>query len=178
MKRGKRKGIDRPCACKIEESDIFVRGDIVSLDLTNGVNVEFPKDWGLIHDPKGECVDFCEVFIAPFGLGKRLSKSEVQRVGSDARLYYGSDTVLHDARVEIPEGPWDRVGDIACIYYDRYGDLEAPYYHKTDVPRRRSERAILFKQRSPKALLGHRVRAYRISLPDGCKITAHGFVWP
>jgi len=178
MRRGNRLGIDRPPACKIEESDIFIRGDIVSLDLTNGVNVAFPEDWGLVHDSTGRCVDRCEVFITPYVEGRRLSNSEARGVGQDAKSYYGSDTVLHDAIVEIPKGPWDRVGDIACIYYDRYGELEAPYYHKTDVPRKRSERAILFKQRTPKLLLGKRVRAFRLSLPDGCKITAHGFVWP
>jgi len=178
MKRGQRKGIDKPVCCDLENSEIFIRGDIVSIELTTGTTVELPEDWGLIHDPSGECTDMCEVFIAPYSHGRRLRNSEVSKVGKDARAYYGDTAELHDATVEIPVGPWDRVGDIRCINYDRYGELKGPYYHDTDVPKKRSDRAILFKQRGYRQLLGQRVKAYRISLPDGCKITEHGFVWP
>jgi hypothetical protein len=178
MKRGQRKGIDTPVYCDLANSEIFVRGDIVSVVLTNDVEVSLPEDWGLIHDPSGKCTDQCEVFIAPYSHGRRLRNSEVQKVGRDARAYYGNGAELHEATVELPIGPWERVGDIACINYDRYGELEGPYYHDTDVPKKRSERAILFRQRQYRTLLGQRVKAFRISLPDGCKITEHGFVWP
>lgn len=178
MKRGNRKGIDTPGYCDLENSEIFVRGDIVSIELVGKPDVVLPEDWGLIHDPSGNCSDRCEVFIAPYSHGRRLRNSEVQKVGRDARAYYGNDVELHDSTVEIPEGPWERVGDIECIKYDRYGELAGPYYHDTDVPTKRSERAILFRQRHYRMLLGQRVKAFRISLPDGCKITEHGFVWP
>lgn len=178
MKRGRRKGIDRDGVCDLANSEIFVRGDIVSVLLTTDVLVELPEDWGLIHDPSGMCTDKCEVFIAPYSQGRRLRTSEVPKVGRDARAYYGNTDQLHDATIEIPRGPWERVGDIRCINYDRYGELEGPYYHDTDVPKKRSDRAILLRQRRSETLLGQRVKAFRISLPDGCKITQHGFVWP
>ena len=178
MKRGRRKGIDKNVCCDLANSEIFIRGDIVSILLTTDVMVELPEDWGLIHDPSGDCVDRCEVFIAPYSLGRRLRNSEARRVGEDARAYYGNTDELHDSTVEIPKGPWDRVGDISCINYDRYGELKGPYYHDTDVSKKRSERAILFRQRHYEVLVGQRCKAFRISLPDGCKINAHGFVWP
>lgn len=176
MKRGRRCGVDK--TCDLEGSKIMIRGDIVSIELTNDKVVELPDDWGLIHDPSGVGVDKCEVFIAPFTEGRRTRNSELSNVGDDARAYYGFGEELHDVTVEIPNGPWERVGDISCINYDRYGELEGPYYHDTDVPKRRSERAILMRQRRAEVLCGKRVRAFRISLPDGCRITAHGFVWP
>jgi hypothetical protein len=156
----------------------MIRGDIVSLELTTGMVVELPDDWGLIHDPSGIGVDRCELFIAPFIMGRRMNNSHLSKVGDDARSYYGYDQELHGVTVEIPEGPWERVGDIAVINYDRHGELKGPYYHDTDVPKRRSERAILMRQRTPKPLFGRRVKAFRISLPDGCRINAHGFIWP
>ncbi len=178
MKRGRRRGIDKPIVCDLSRSETFIRGDLVSIEMTNGYLVEMPGDWGLIHDPSGACVDRCEVFVAPYSRGRKLRDSEARKVGSDAIAYYGSDTSLYLSSFAIPHGPWLFEGDISCINYDRYGELKGPYYHDTDVPKKRAERAKLFRQKRSEVLCGKRVRAFRISLPDGCKINAHGFVWP
>lgn len=181
MKRGKRKGIDLPVSCDLEAGEgtsIIIRGDIVSIVLTDDTLISMPEDWGLIHDTKGKCVDECEVFIAPYVMGHKLDAQRMREVNSDAISYYGNDAELNVSYVEIPVGPWDRVGDIKVINYDRYGELEGPYYHDTDVPRKRSERAILMRASRYQLLCGQRCRPFRISLPDGCRVTSHGFVWP
>lgn len=176
MKRGSRCGIDK--TCEMESSDIFVRGDIVSIVLTSGIEVVMPEEWGLIHDPSGNSIDRCEVFVTPYAEVTRSRARKSNEVGSDAKAYFGSDTRTVDVSIDIPSGPWKRVGYISCINYDRHGNLEGPYYHDTDVPKRPSERAILFEQTKSEVLCGVRCRPFRISLPDGCRINAHGFIWP
>jgi hypothetical protein len=103
---------------------------------------------------------------------------ELPKEVHDAALeYWGEDYKLKQGFVELPKGPWDRVGRIVRVYYDRYGELASPYQHpfKQEV----KDAAVLYKQqRSQRYGPKGAHKAYRISLPDGCVINAHGFVWP
>jgi len=174
--RSRRKGIACNGGCDLEETPLLVRGDIVSCEMSDGSTVEFPESWGLVHDPVGSCVDECEIFVCPYSVTGALRHDLPSEVHDAAVSYWGDGYRLKSGMVELPNGPWDRVGRIVRVYYDRYGELASKYQHpfKQDV----KDAAILYKQRRPQRYGRSGHKAYRISLPDGCVINAHGFVWP
>lgn len=176
MSRSKRKGIDCNGACSLDETPLLVRGDVVSCELSDGRTVEFPESWGLVHDPVGECVDTCEIFVCPYSLSSRSRVEVPQDVHRVATDYWGDGYKLKNGFVELPHGPWERVGRIVRVYYDRYGELASKYQHpfKQEV----KDSAVLYKQRRAQRYGSKSHKAYRISLPDSCVINAHGFVWP
>lgn len=176
MARSKRKGISCNGGCSLEETPLLVRGDVVSCEMTDGSTVEFPESWGLVHDPVGSCVDECEIFVCPYTTTGVLRHTVPSEVMDAAQSYWGDEYRLQEGMVELPNGPWERVGRIVRIYYDRYGELASPYQHpfKENV----KDAAVLYKQRSPQKYGRSSRKAYRISLPDGCVINAHGFVYP
>jgi hypothetical protein len=175
--RSQRRGIGRSGACDLKETPLLVRGDIVSCEMADGSTVEFPKSWGLVHDTGGGCVHECEIFVCPYTVQGNLHGEVPEEVHNAATDYWGEGYKLLQGFVELPNGPWDRVGRIVRVYYDRYGELASPYQHpfKQDV----KDAAILYRQRrAQKYGRSGSHKAYRISLPDGCVINAHGFVWP
>ncbi len=157
-------------ACSVP---LMIRGDVVSFEMKNGDVVELPGDWGIIHDPLGECIPRCELMLAPYRVVRRNASKLPQELADAASDYFGDKTPLYQADIDLPAGPWDRVGRVVRIYYDRYGDLEGPYQHpfKQPVLLSRQKRAQVFPG-------GHKVRAYKLSLPNECVIDEHGFVWP
>lgn len=175
--RSNRTGIGCEGACGVDDTVLLIRGDIVSCELDDGRTVEFPESWGLVHDPVGSCVDPCEIFVAPYTLVSTPRTPLPHKVIASAKEYWGDGYELESGTVVIPEGPWDRVGRIVRVYYDRYGELASKYQHPfKDVE---NDAAILYKQkRSQSYGKAGAHTAYRISLPDGCVINAHGFVWP
>lgn len=174
MVRERRVGVSENGVCELD-SPLLVRGDIVSVELTDGRTVEFPESWGLVHDVTGKCINKCEIFVCPY-----VAKNPIRhRLDSDihqaATSYWGDDYSLRMGDVVIPDGPWQHVGHIVRIYYDRYGELASPYQHPFDS----NEKSVLYKQkRGTRCVDGKIHKTYRISLPDGCVINAHGFVWP
>lgn len=174
--RSKRKGIGCEGACSLEETPLLVRGDVVSCEMGDGSTVEFPKSWGLVHDPSGVCIDRCEVLVCPYRTTNTACVELPPDIYDAAMDYWGKDYELKAGLVEIPRGPWDRVGRIVRVYYDRYGQLASPYQHPfKDV---KEDTAILYRQKRAQKFGRSSHKAYRISLPDGCVINAHGFVWP
>jgi len=167
-----RKGVHCEGACSLDDTPLLVRGDVVSCELADGRSVEFPEDWGLVHDPTGICVNQCEVFVCPYSAKTPLRHRLPPDVADAAHSYWGKGERLLEGFVELPEGPWERVGVIQRLYYDRYGELSSPYQHPFE------KGATLYKQRKAQKYHSGRHRAYRISLPDGCVINAHGFVHP
>jgi len=175
MARGKRVGIDRPGACSLDQP-LLVRGDIVSVELDDGRTVEFPESWGLVHDPGGNCSDECEIFVCPYAVRGPLGKQIDSEIHNTAVSYWGEDYTLRSGSVVIPSGPWQRVGRIVRVYYDRYGELASKYQHPFETG---DDSAVLYRQKRAGRCADNRShRTYRISLPDGCVVNAHGFVWP
>lgn len=173
--RSKRVGVDIKGTCDIN-APLIVRGDIVSLEMEDGRTVDFPEDWGLVHDVSGHCAHKCEIFVCPYSKGGVLRHQIDTNVHEAASSYWGKDYEVRSGKVVIPSGPWDKVGRIVRVYYDRYGELASPYQHPFEEVK---GAAILFKQRQARECVnGRRHKVYRISLPDGCVVNAHGFVWP
>lgn len=154
------------------EAPFLIRGDIVTFEMEKGPDISLPKSWGIIHDPVGTCFPRCELFIAPYRKTHTKRISVDTEVASVAEEYFGSGKPMYEATIDIPVGPWNRVGRTTRILYDRYGELQDAYQHPFERP------VPLYRQVHAQLLLGKKVRAYRLALPDACIINAHGFVWP
>jgi hypothetical protein len=165
----KRRGVHCEGACDFNETPLLIRGNVVSCDLADGRTVDFPESWGLVHDITGQCLDKCEIFICPYTARNPIRHRLPSEVHEAAVEYFGEGEMLLEGTVELPTGPWERVGVITRVYYSRYGELSSPYQHPF------KKGAVLHKQKRAHA---GRQKAYRISLPSDCVITAHGFVDP
>jgi len=149
---------------KRKPASLLVRGDIVKLELDSGPLLDIPEDWGIIHDPTGEYTNPCDVYITKYTVSAPRVIPLEPVVASIVKAYFGGLENLKEGSVDLPKGPWQRVGRVVQIYYARYGIQKGLYYHpfKADVD--------LYKQ------VGG--GAYLLRLPDGCVIDSHGFVWP
>lgn len=146
---------------------LLVRGDFVKLELEDDRVLTCPDDWGLVHDPIGVVFDPCAVVICPYTVSRHSVDYENPTLGRVSHAYFGSGVQAREGTVEIPPGPWHRVGRIKQIFYQRYGDLEGRYYHP-------------FSESAPGVELYEHASGggYLLQLPDGCIVDSHGFVWP
>lgn len=162
------------------KGEILVRGDRVSFVSTEQVrrvgrhkldadkmpsDVVLPNDFVLVQDPTGELLSPCDVYVV------RWHRQQTQKghtnnsaLRKHARDYFGSRTPLQVGFVDIPESPWQRVATVQFIRYRRAGELQGMYEHEYEP------RVSLFDSQKP--------LAWRLPLPEGCVINAHGFVKP
>jgi hypothetical protein len=147
-----------------ESSPLLVKGGLVKLDLFGGDSITLPKYFGFVHDPTGEHCSRCDIYIAEYHISNPTVTHVSPKVASIARAYFGDLENLTEGTVELPTGPWHRVGQVVQIWYDRYGDRKGPYFHPFKTP------VDLHRQAHGEA--------YLLSLPDRCVVDSHGFVWP
>lgn len=159
--------------------DLFVRGDRVSFVSTEqaervGIHplddakmpsdIVLPKDYVIVNDPSGRYLRKCDYYVLPWSNiapnGARLT-TNVARMVAD---YFGEDANPQHGGVDIPDGKWHRVAQIAFIRYRREGDLRGNYEHPYNPA------VWLYDTNKP--------LAWRIALPTGCVVDARGFVWP
>lgn len=147
-----------------KSSHLLVKGDAVKLNLQGGKSINLPESMGLIHDPTGEYCNRCDIYIAEYRISNPGITHVSPKVSSIARAYFGDLKNLSEGTVELPTGPWHRVGLVVKILYNRYGDRRGPYFHPFKTP------VELHRQADGKA--------YLLFLPDRCVVDSHGFVWP
>lgn len=129
-------------------------------------DLKIPRTHYFVHDANGAVFPQCEIFIVRGYRGARGTAAP--RDVRTAVAYFGEGKAMRRGRVEVPERGWIRRGLIEVVRYhrvdgptpDHVGDFE----HRYDPPVR------LYVCRRP--------LAWRLSLPAGCLITAHGFVRP
>lgn len=149
---------------RAESTPLLVKGDAVKLELEKGPPVELPEQWGFIHDPTGLYCNRCDIYIAEYRISNPAATQVSPKLASIARAYFGDLKNLRQGTVELPIGPWQPVGRVVKIYYNRYGERSGPYYHPFKTP------VDVHRQADG--------RAYLLSLPDRCVVDSHGFVWP
>jgi hypothetical protein len=138
--------------------------------MVDGYQYESPAGYGIIHDPDGESLPKCDVFIGPFKKSRR--PAEMTRA---AKAYFGSKYPGLQGSVNVPiDGPWTPIGETNQIWYRRGVDgrpalAKAPYYHPFYKRGRKAKALIL--HRGPRGFLW-------LSLPSGCILNERGFVWP
>lgn len=160
-------------------ADLLVRGDMISFvsaeqadrtgvhslnDQLMPSDIVLPEDYVLVQDPTGKHLSKCDFYVVrwfgktPKGVG--LS-SKLREIASD---YFGDGARIKRGSVELPEGDWNPVAEIAFIRYRRAGELSGNYEHPYNP------KVQLYETDSP--------LAWRLPLPTGCVVDARGFVWP
>jgi hypothetical protein len=166
---------DKACAIR----DLIVKGDRVSFvsveqsqrtgihpldDEKMPSDITIPKDYVLVQDPTGRYLNKCHFYILPWHNNVPDSAKLTRNVANLAQEYFGDGVKLQHGSVDIPEGRWHRVAEVAFIRYRRAGNFKGNYEHPYNPP------VWLYDTDRP---LG-----WRIVLPTGCVVDARGFVWP
>lgn len=140
---------------------IIIKGSRVAFIMANGRTMRLPAGYGIIHDPDGVALPRCEVFFGPY---RRTNRPAVKASKKAAR-YFGKQYVPKEGSVDVPKGPWNPVGEVVEILYERTkgSQYAGKYFHP-------------FKSFSP--TLSRCSRYYRLALRNGCIIDDRGFVFP
>lgn len=149
---------------------IIVKGTAVAFSTTENSDWRkpdffLPRQYGIIHDPKGKQLPRCVVY---FGRYKLVSgKPEVTK---ESLKYFGAQ--YPQKRVKVPTKPslneatWKPVARITHIFYERKGFAVGGYHHPF---------------RGSPLVLEQSGKFYRLSLTpgsDSCIVDDRGFVFP
>lgn len=148
--------------------DLLIKGDLVKIELIDGDIIQLPDDWGMAHDPFGVCMPKCTFVVCPYVFVRTVDAVPDEELRILADAYFGKGYPLFEAMVELPTGPWQRVGQAAQIYYARHGKIHGLFHHP-------------YKDREDFPVMldvNRKQTGYRIHMPDGCIVNAHGFVFP
>jgi hypothetical protein len=126
---------------------------------------ELPKGYGIVHDPDGEVLRPCDVYLAPF----RMTREKV-KLSPKLQEYFGVGTEGRRLVITKPSGAWHPVGHVTMIWYYRPG-TRAPgdYFHPFYKDR-------IFRK-EPLGLW-RAGRVYMLALPGDCVVNHRGFVYP
>jgi hypothetical protein len=116
----------------------------------------------LLHCVDESVARVCDVYIARPRRVTTSTKGLSEETIEAGQDYYGSGFRPKYADLVLPNARWQRLFDVDHILYDRPGDLKGSYEHPYMHP------VMLFRSGS----------VYRLALPDGCILNAHGFVVP
>lgn len=132
--------------------DVYSLGNEVSFELKDGGVEELPPDFWISFDKGGELWRRCDVMILPTR-------------GRGLQPYWGhfAGSGPHGYRPPPADG-WKRIGGVRQVLYTRPD--QGGKYH-------------LFEKGHRIEVYGHPSRqAWRLVLPDGCKVNSLGFEWP
>lgn len=168
---------------------VYVQGNVAAIDLDEGSKVRIPKNFGVVRDPIGKHLNRCDVYLCAYKISSKPLGTIPQGIAKVVAAYWSADTELVRVTVEIPKGPWHRLGVVETIHYVRY-DAD----HKEDVPEDKKRSGpfwhdfdgsegpwiYTFSDRDPTVVLyeSRCMHAFKLDLPDGCIINDRGFVWP
>jgi hypothetical protein len=129
-------------------------------------DVVIPAEFVLVQDTSGELLRRCDFYIVRAKKGGGMVASPQSRIVlHDAQEYFGNGSRMPSGNVDIPNGPWHRLGKVQFIRYRRWGHAKAFYEHEY----------------SPTVVLEQTARgahAWRLPLPGGCQVDSRGFGWP
>jgi hypothetical protein len=162
-----------------ETGHLLVRGDrvsFVSVEQTKRLgekkldpvampsDIRIPPSYVLVNDATGRILDKCDIYVVKWRNKNGRSRAEIDSADrAAAEEYFRTGAQIRSGFVELPRGPWRRVGRIRFIRYERHG-FDRPFEHRYDMPVE-----LLY---SPRPL------AWRLPLPEGCVIDSRGFVRP
>lgn len=143
------------------------RGNVLSFEMADGSVVALPDDYVMVHDPTNRHVRSCTLALCKCAFGAQPPHSLDPIMRGEAEKYFGSGAELMYAMIDLPDGPWKLVGDVAQVFYDRQGMYDDSWFH----PYKRTKPPVqLFRNEDE--------TGYLLSLPDHCEVTERGFVWP
>src|SRR5262245_41136563 len=109
-------------ARKVGEDARVVRDGIVSWKRPMPSDAKLPPDYVMVNDAAGRLLSKCDIYVVKWRNAGRRETSEIHRSDlSAARDYFGSGAQIRSGFIEVPRGPWRRVGRVRLIRYMRYG---------------------------------------------------------
>jgi hypothetical protein len=130
-------------------------GNEVSLELTSGELVELPPSYWISKDQAGDLWARCDVMILPTG-----SSATGGLVAYDGHLAGRGPTAFRPP----PREGWRRAGNVRQVLYTRPD--QGGKFH-------------FFEKGQTVHLYSHPGRrAWKLVLPEGCKVNRLGFEWP
>lgn len=139
---------------------ILVKGRRVRLITIDDLEMAFPADYGMIHDPEGQYLHPSHIFIGPY----RVVGGDVE-LEKSGRQYFGRGYRAREAEVNVPDGSWAQAGEARRIIYERdRGNFANPrsFAHDFKVP----------------VPVDRCRRFHRIDLGDGAVVNWRGIVRP
>jgi len=139
---------------------ILIKGDHVRFEMTDGSMVTLPVEHGIIHDPEGYQLPYCDVYFGPF----EVMRQRVE-LTKKAKAYFGRGYEGQRAIVDVPfEGPWEPIGKSVQIFYKRRGKDQRKFFHPQTQPVAISRCVV------------RDITHYRLELHNGCVLDDRGFV--
>jgi hypothetical protein len=154
------------------EARVFIcKGTQVRFKMKDGCTIK--ARGAMLHDPVGHSWPRCSLLIAPFQRGGRAA-TEAEKDGAP-KEYLGRTHEYHVGKLDRPPSSlseWERVGEVATIYYVRPG-RKAPgrFYHHF------GQRRLAAFYKKGKAILYKRGSMYRVELARGCIVDGRGIVF-
>jgi hypothetical protein len=145
---------------EVEGGDVIWTPDMPESD------VPLPAGHVLVHDPSGALLDKCDLYVVRWRGGRSVpAMNETLEVAAGKYLIGpdGRELSKRGGSVEIPDGRWRHAARAKFIRYRRPG-FPKLFEHDYDPP---------VEVRDSASTL-----AWRLPLPSGCLIDAHGFGWP
>jgi len=125
-----------------------------------------PAEFVLVQDTSGEVLRRCDFYIVRAkSSGTIVPQDTNDKVLRDAEDYFRGGRRLSTTNVDIPNGPWHRLGKIQFIRYRRWGHAKGFYEHEYSP-------TVALEQ------TGRGSIAWRLPLPNGCQVDSRGFGWP
>ena len=161
---------------------VLVRGDLASLDLDDGTKLRVPKKFGVVHDPTGITLNKCDIYLTKYTVSTKPVGAIPKGMAKFVDAYLGRGTPRVRVAVEIPKGPWHRLGVVKTVHYVRRNqddtERDGLFYHHFDGSE--GPWSYTFTDKDPTTVLleSRCMHAFKLELPDGCIVNDRGFVWP
>lgn len=156
---------------------LTLRGTAVRFELADGSEIAAPAKDGLFYDDSGRDWPARSLLVGPFKRGGPADQDEVPK---RTREYLGRTYTIRqgEAKTEIVPRAlwhWEKLGEVARIYYRR-GGTKAPgsYQHPFN---KRYAMAVLMKGKG-KVTLYRWGKWRRLEMPRGAILDNRGIVWP
>lgn len=160
---------------RLPYSSFLVKGDEVEF-LRAGTKEKtyIPASFLMLHDVTKHHYRRCDFFIVK---SMRLHVDRVtfdERTVYEAQEYYGDRVKLGAVGFALPTGSWNSVGLVDEIHYRRHPSNPQPLLAPVRIGGRYTHS---FASNVPLREAGSG-NAWRVALPSGCLVDAHGFVTP
>jgi hypothetical protein len=137
---------------------VTIKGGRVELELDDGRVIVSPPDHYLVHDPSGQVLDSCELYVGP----ARLTNKRVTDLTPEQRWYFGFGYDARKALLDVPVARWCALGATRAIEFFRSGRHEGDWRHEFGTPQ-------------PLLRSGQWLK---LKLPTDCKLTHKGIEKP
>lgn len=138
---------------------VTIKGGRVEIELVDGRVIVSPPDHFMVHDPSGQVLDSCTLYVGP----ATLTDEPVVDLTAEQRWYFGFGYDARKALLDVPEARWCPDGAARVIEFFRRGTrYEGDWRHEFSTPQ------PLFRSG----------RWLKLKFPTDCQLTNKGLEKP